>query len=78
MNYFAYSDWGLNPCSLWVFNVDDPAAPVLMINQEYWANEENWQYGSNTDIQVVMEEGVPMAYLLDAAASTYRKLEIQL
>ena len=78
MNYFAYSDWGLNPCNLWVFNVDDPAAPVLMINQEYWANEENWQYGSNTDIQVVMEEGVPMAYLLDAAASTYRKLEIQL
>ena len=78
MNYFAYSDWGLNPCSLWVLNVDDPAAPVLMINQEYWANGENWQYGSNTDIQVVMEEGVPMAYLLDAAASTYRKLEIQL
>lgn len=78
MNYFAYSDWGLNPCNLWVFNVDDPAAPVLMINQEYWANEENWQYGNNTDIQVVMEEGVPMAYLLDAAASTYRKLEIQL
>lgn len=78
MNYFAYSDWGLNPCNLWVFNVDDPAAPVLMINQEYRANEENWQYGSNTDIQVVMEEGVPMAYLLDAAASTYRKLEIQL
>ncbi len=78
MNYFAYSSWGLNPCNLWVFNVDDPAAPVLMINQEYWANEENWQYGDNTDIQVVMEEGVPMAYLLDAAASTYRKLEIQL
>ena len=78
MNYFAYSDWGLNPCNLWVFNVDDPAAPVLMINQEYWANGENWQYGDNTDIQVVMEEGVPMAYLLDAAASTYRKLEIQL
>ena len=51
---------------------------IASILGEYWANEENWQYGDNTDIQVVMEEGVPMAYLLDAAASTYRKLEIQL
>ena len=78
MNYFAYSDWGLNPCSIWVFNIDDPADPVLMINQEYWANEENWQYGSNTDIEVVEEDGMLVAYMVDVAASSYRKLEIQL
>ncbi len=78
MNYFAYSDWGLNPCKIWVFNMDDPADPVLVINQEYWANEENWQYGSNTDIEVVEEDGMLVAYLVDVAASTYRKLEIQL
>ena len=78
MNYFAYSDWGLNPCKIWVFNMDDPADPVLVINQEYWANEENWQYGSNTDIEVVEEDGMLVAYMVDVAASTYRKLEIQL
>jgi hypothetical protein len=78
MNYFAYSDWGLNPCKLWVFNIDDPANPVLVINQEYYANEENWQYGSNTDIEVVEEDGTLVAYMVDVAASTYRKLEIQL
>ncbi len=78
MHYFAYSDWGLNPCKLWVFNIDDPANPVLVINQEYYANEENWQYGSNTDIEVVEEGDMLVAYLVDAAASTYRKLEIQL
>ena len=78
MNYFAYSDWGLNPCSIWVFNIDDPADPVLVINQEYWANEENWQYGDNTDIEVVEEGDMLVAYLVDVAASTYRKLEIQL
>lgn len=78
MNYFAYSDWGLNPCKIWVFNIDDPADPVLVINQEYWANEENWQYGNNTDIEVVEEDGMLVAYLVDVAASTYRKFEIQL
>ena len=58
--------------------MDDPADPVLVINQEYWANEENWQYGSNTDIEVVEEDGMLVAYMVDVAASTYRKLEIQL
>lgn len=78
MNYFAYSGWGLNPCTLWVFNIDDPANPVLVINQEYYANEEIWQYGNNTDIEVVEEDDMVVAYLVDVAASTYRKLEIQL
>ena len=78
MNYFAYSDWGLNPCNIWVFNIDDPANPVLVINQEYYANPDNWQYGNNTDIEVVEEDGKLVAYMVDVAASTYRKLEIQL
>ncbi len=78
MNYFAYSDCGLNPCTFWVMNIDDPANPTLLINQEYWANEENWQYGSNTDITIVEEDGMLVAYMVDAAASTYRKYEVQL
>lgn len=78
MNYFAYSDWGLNPCTFWVFNIDDPANPVLVINQEYYANADNWQYGNTTDIEVIEEDGVLVAYMVDVAASTYRKLEIQL
>lgn len=78
MNYFAYSDWGLNPCSFWVFNIDNPASPMLVINQEYWANEENWQYGNNTDIEVTEEDGMLVAYMIDVAASTYRKFELQL
>lgn len=78
MNYFAYSDWGLNPCNIWVFNIDDPADPVLVINQEYTANPENWQYGNNTDIEVVEEDGTLVAYMVDVSASTYRKLELQL
>lgn len=76
MNYTAYSDWGLNPCSLWVLNIDDPADPVLMINQQYYATEGGRQYGSNTDITVVEEGDSLVAYMVDASASTYRKYEI--
>ena len=85
MNYFAIADWdydgtvdGYSPCKLWVFNIDDPSAPVLAINQEYWPTEGNWQYGTNTDIKVVAEDGVPCAYVVDAAASTYRKFKLEL
>ena len=78
MNYFAYSDWGLNPCKLWIFNINDPGNPVLLIDQEYWADAENWQYGATTDIRVVPENGGLSLYLLDAAASLFRKFELSL
>lgn len=85
MNYFAYADWdydgnvdGYNPGILWVFNIDNPAAPVLKIYYDYMPTEGYWQYGNNTDIEVVEEGDMLVAYLVDAAASTYRKLEIQL
>ena len=78
MNYFAYSEWGVNPCTMWVLNIDDPANPVLVLSQDYYANEDGWQYGNNTDIYVVQEENMLAAYLMDAAASTYRKYELVL
>ena len=85
MNYFAYADWdydgnvdGYNPGILWVFNIDNPAAPVLKIFYDYMPTEGYWQYGDNSDIEVVEEGDMLVAYLVDAAASTYRKLEIQL
>lgn len=85
MDYFAFADWdydgnvdGYRPGKLWVFNIDKPEAPELKINQEYMPTEGNWQYGNNTDIEVVEEDGMLVAYLVDVAASTYRKFEIQL
>jgi hypothetical protein len=80
MNYFAYSSWGLNPCNLWVLNIDTPAEPVTLINQTYYAvtsaDYGGWQYGSNTDVTVVKEGDKLVMYLMDCAASTYRKYEI--
>ena len=84
MNYFAFADWdydgtvdGYMPSTFWVLNIDDPAAPALVIRQDYYATEGNWQYGSNTDIKVAVEDGVPVAYVMDAATSTYRKFAIE-
>jgi len=85
MNYFAFADWdydgnvdGYMPCTIWIFNIDNAAAPVLTINQQYYGTEGNWQYGDTTDIKVVMEDGVPMAYIMDSAASKYFKMELQM
>ena len=85
MNYCAFADWDYDgavddylPSSLWLFNIDDPAAPALVINQEYYATEGNWCYGSNTDVEVVVEDGNPMAYVMDASTSTYRKFLLEL
>ena len=85
MDYFAFADWdydgnvdGYRPGKLWVFNIDKPEAPELKINQEYMPTEGNWQYGDNTDIEVVEENGMLVAYVVDVATSTYRKFEIQL
>ena len=85
MDYFAFADWdydgivdGYRPGKLWVFNIDKPEAPELKINQEYMPTEGNWQYGNNTDIEVVKENGMLVAYVVDVSTSTYRKFEIQL
>lgn len=85
MDYFAFADWdydgnvdGYRPGKIWVFNIDKPEAPELKINQEYMPTEGNWQYGNNTDIEVVKENGMLVAYVVDVATSTYRKFEIQL
>ncbi|MBP3257772.1 MAG: BACON domain-containing protein [Bacteroidales bacterium] len=85
MDYFSFADWdydgvvdGYRPGKIWVFNIDDPAKPELKINQEYMPTEGNWQYGSNTDIEVVEEDGTLVAYVVDVATSTYRKFELEL
>lgn len=77
MSYFAFSGWGIDS-KLLVFNIDDPANPELKIIETYYANTENWQYGDNTDIEVLEEYDMLVAYLIDVGSSTYRKFEIQL
>ena len=77
MSYFAFSGWGIDS-KLLVFNIDDPANPELKIIETYYANTENWQYGDNTDIEVLEEDDMLVAYLIDVGSSTYRKFEIQL
>lgn len=85
MNYFAFADWdydgvvdGYLPGKLWIFKLDDAGAPQLALEQEYYATEGYWQYGSNTDVRVVEEDGTMVVYLMDAATSTYRKFELTL
>ena len=85
MNYFAFADWdydgtvdGYMPSTIWVMNIDKPSAPILVIKEDYYATEGNGQYGSNTDIKVVEEDGILVAYVMDAATSTYRKFELQM
>jgi hypothetical protein len=85
MNYFSFADWdydgvvdGYMPGKLWILKLSDPGAPELAIDQEYYATEGNWQYGSNADVRVVAEDGKLMVYLMDAAASSYRKFELSL
>ena len=77
MSYFAFEGWGIDS-KLLVFNIDDPANPELKIIETYYVNTENWQYGSNTDIEVLEEGDMLVAYLIDVGSSTYRKFEIQL
>lgn len=77
MSYFAFEGWGIDS-KLLVFNIDDPANPELKIIETYYVNTENWQYGSNTDIEVLEEDDMLVAYLIDVGSSTYRKFEIQL
>ena len=77
MSYFAFSGWGIDS-KLLVFNIDEPANPELKIIETYYANTENWQYGDNTDIEVLEEDDMLVAYLIDVGSSTYRKFEIQL
>ena len=77
MSYFAFSGWGIDP-KLMVFNIDDPVKPELKIIETFYANMDNWQYGNNTDIEVVEEGDMLVAYVVDVSASTYRKFDIQL
>ena len=77
MSYFAFSGWGIDP-KLMVFNIDDPVKPELKIIETFYANMDNWQYGDNTDIEVVEEGDMLVAYVVDVSASTYRKFDIQL
>lgn len=77
MSYFAFEGWGIDS-KLLVFNIDDPANPELKIIETYYVNTENWQYGNNTDIEVLEEDDMLVAYLIDVGSSTYRKFEIQL
>ena len=85
MNYFSFADWDYDevvddylPNKLWIFNIDDPASPVIVINEEFYATEGNWCYGDNCDIRVVQEADGLMAYVINVCASTYRKYRLDM
>ncbi|MBP5389633.1 MAG: hypothetical protein J6Y27_04740 [Bacteroidales bacterium] len=80
-SFFAYADWdydgtvdGYMPGYLYVVNVDDPENPVVLSQYEYYASDENWQYGDSADVKAVVENGDLAVYLVDAAASHIQKL----
>lgn len=81
MSYFAYADWdydgvvdGYMPSYLWLVNIDDPAAPVTVSTMEYYADPDNFCYGSTTDLCLEVEDGNLAAYVLDSGASCYFKV----
>ena len=79
--YFAWADWDYDgvvddhlPGHLWLLNIDNPKEPVVMSKYEYWCNTDNWQYGDNADVKLVIENGDLVAYMVDAASSQYMKV----
>lgn len=79
--YFAWADWeydgvidGYMPGHVWLMNIDDPKAPVLVSKYEYYCDESNWQYGDNADMKLIVEGNDLAAYVVDAASSQYFKI----
>lgn len=82
MSYFAYADWdydgtvdGYMPSYLWLANIDNPAAPVVVSKIEYYADPANFCYGSTTDICLELEGDDLVAYIWDSSASCYAKVK---
>lgn len=80
-SFFAYADWdydgtvdGYMPGYLYIFDIDNLAAPVQVSCYEYYANEENWQYGNTCSVSLEVEDGNLVAYLLDSSASHIQKV----
>lgn len=79
--YFAWADWdydgeidGHMPGHVWLVNIDDPKAPVVVSKYEYYCDESNWQYGDNADMKLIVEGNDLAAYVVDAASSQYFKI----
>lgn len=79
--YFAWADWEPDgvvddhmPGHVWLMNIDDPKAPVLVSKYQYYCDESNWQYGDNADMKLIVEGNDLAAYVVDAASSQYFKI----
>ena len=78
MSYFGKCDWGYMPSYLFLLNIDDPAAPVLVSKQECYMNQDEaagmFVYGNTTDICLELEGGNLAAYVFDSGISRYFKV----
>lgn len=78
MSYFGKCDWGYMPSYLFLLNIDDPAAPVLVSKQECYMNQDEaagmFVYGSTTDVCLEVEGDNLAAYVFDSGISRYLKV----
>lgn len=81
MSYFGKTNWGdesadwdYMPSYLWLLNIDNPEAPVVVSTSEYYMTEDLFVYGDTTDIRLVIEGSDLCAYLVDAGVSVIRKV----
>lgn len=74
MSYFGKVDWGSMPSYLWLVNIDDPANPQTVSCMEYYIDEENFIYGTTTDVCLEVEGDNLVAYVFDSGVSCYMKV----
>lgn len=74
MTYFGKVDWGTMPSYLWLVNIDDPENPVAVSTMEYYIDDENFVYGSTTDVCLEVEGDNLVAYVFDSGVSCYFKV----
>lgn len=82
MTYFGKTDWDSGtedwdylPSYLFLVNIDDPTAPVLVSKQECYMTEGLFVYGSTTDINLEIEGEDLVAYVLDSGISCMLKVK---
>lgn len=82
MTYFGKTDWDTGteewdylPSYLFLVNIDDPTAPVLVSKQECYMTEGLFVYGSTTDINLEIEGEDLVAYVLDSGISCMLKVK---
>ncbi|MCQ2155119.1 MAG: hypothetical protein MJY55_04810 [Bacteroidales bacterium] len=81
MTYFGKVDWAGDgnwsycPSYLYLLNIDNPAAPVVLSKQACYMTEDNFVYGSTTDVNLVIEGNDLVVYVLDSGISCMAKVK---